>query len=232
MVRLGRLKLSRLSDPRGALTTLQEVLRRKPAHAGAIGALEEMARSDNPLRGEAASTLEPVFAKEGDHLKHVQMLEARVAAEPSAAGRAELLRKVAELYAKEMGNEAMAFVAAARALKELPDEPKNLDLALAHVAAADADDELVSLLAEVAPRASSDTARAGLYRALARLQAQQDEEQAAVESWKRVLELAPTDAEAMDQVGSLLARQGRVPELLDVLKRQLTVEEDSAGGWP
>lgn len=226
MVRLGRLKLSRLSDPRGALTTLQEVLRRKPTHAGAIGALEEMARSDNPLRGEAASTLEPVFAKEGDHLKHVQMLEARVAAEPSAAGRAELLRKVAELYAREMGNEAMAFVAAARALKELPDEPKNLDLALAHVAAADADDELVSLLSEVAPRASSDTARAGLYRALARLQAQQDEEQAAVESWKRVLELAPTDAEAMDQVGSLLARQGRVPELYDVLKRQLTVEED------
>ncbi len=226
MVKLARLRLSRLSDPRGALTTLQEVLRRKPAHAGAVGALEEMARSDNPLKGEAASTLEPVFAKEGDHLKQVQMLEARVAAEPSAGGRSELLRKVAELYAHEMDNAAMAFVAAARALKELPDEPKNLELALVHVAAAEAEDELVSLLSEVAPRASGDLPRAGLYRALARLQAQQDEEQGAVESWKRVLELAPTDAEAMDQVGGLLARQGRVPELYDVLKRQLTIEED------
>lgn len=226
MVRLARLRLSRLSDPRGALTTLQEVLRRKPAHAGAVGALEEMARSDNPLKGEAASTLEPVFAKEGDHLKQVQMLEARVAAEPSPVGRAELLRRVAELYAQEMDNGAMAFVAAARALKELPDEPKNLEVALSHVAAAEAEDELVSLLAEVAPRASNDPARTGLYRALARLQAQQDEEEAAVESWKRVLELAPTDVEAMEQVGGLLARQGRVPELNEILKRQLTIEED------
>lgn len=226
MVRLARLKLARLSDPRGALTTLQEVLRRKPAHAGAVGALEEMARSDNPLKGEAASTLEPVFAREGDHLKHVQMLEARVAAEPSAAARAELLRRVADLYAREMDNGAMAFVAAARALKEFPDEPKSLELALSHVAAAEAEDELVALLGEVAARASSDVARAGLYRALARLQAQQDEEGAAVESWKRVLELAPTDAEAMGQVGSLLARQGRVSELHEVLRRQLTIEED------
>ncbi len=60
MVRLGRLKFTRLNDPKGALTTFQEVLRRKSAHAGAVGALEEMARSDNPLKGEAASTLEVV----------------------------------------------------------------------------------------------------------------------------------------------------------------------------
>lgn len=226
MVRLGRLKLTRLGDPRGALTTFQEVLRRKPAHAGAIGALEEMARSDNPLKGEAASTLEPVFAGEGEHLKLVQMLEARVAAEPQAAARAELLRKMAEVYSQQMDNPEMAFVAAARALRELPDEPKNLELVHLFVKAADAEDELIALLGEVAPRASDDAARANVYRALARLQATAGEEDDAVESWKRVLEIAPTDAEAMRQTGALLAHQGRVQELLDVLKRQLTVEEE------
>ncbi|MEW5738109.1 MAG: tetratricopeptide repeat protein [Myxococcota bacterium] len=226
MVRLGRLKLTRLGDPKGALTTFQEVLRRKAAHAGAVGALEEMARSDNPLKGEAATTLEPVFAKEGEHLKLVQMLEARVAAEPQAAERASLLRKMAEVYSQQMDNAEMAFVAAARALRELPDEAKNLELAQLFYKPADAEDEMIALLTEVAPRASSDVARANIYRALARLQAQADEEEGAVEAWKRVLEIAPTDGEAMQQIGALLARQGRVHELLDVLKRQLTVEED------
>ncbi|MFZ5444170.1 MAG: tetratricopeptide repeat protein [Myxococcota bacterium] len=227
LVRLGRLKLTRLGDPRGALATFQEVLRRKPAHAGAVGALEEMARSDNSLKGEAASTLEPVFANEGDHLKQVQMLEAKVAAEPQAAERAAILRRMAELYSTQLDNAEMAFVVSARALRELPDEPKNLELALLFFKKADAEDEMAALLAEVAPRASNDAARAELYRALARLQAQADEEQEAIESWKRVMELVPTDAEAMQQMGQLYSRQGRVNELLEVLKRQLTIEEEN-----
>ncbi len=153
MVRLGRLKLSRLGDPRGALTLYQEVLRRKPAHAGAVGALEEMARSDNPLKGEAAGTLEPVFANEGEHLKLVQMLESRVESEANPVERVALLRKIAEVYANQMDNAEMAFVAAARALRELPDDPGTLEAAVGLFQKADAHDEMMALLGEVAPRA-------------------------------------------------------------------------------
>jgi tetratricopeptide (TPR) repeat protein len=228
LVRLGQLKLTRLGDPQGALVTFQEALRRKPAHAGAVGALEAMARSDNPLKGEAAATLEPLFEGQGDHFKLVQMLEARVGTEPEVAERAALLRRIAEVYAQQMDNAEMAFVAAARALREQPDEAKSLELALALFTPADAEDEMIALLAEVAPRATADAARAGLYRALARLHAMADDEAAAIEAWRRVTELAPTDAEAMQQLGGLLSRQGRAQDLLDVLKRQLTVEEDDA----
>jgi tetratricopeptide (TPR) repeat protein len=227
MVRLGRLKLTRLGDPRGALSQFQEVLRRKPAHAGAIGALEEMARSDNPLKGEAAATLEPVFAGEGEHLKLVQMLESRVEAEANPQERVSLLRKVAEVYSTQMANPEMAFLAAARALRELPDDERALELVLSLFGPADTHDEMMALLVEVSPRASVDSSRANLYRALARLQAQNDEAEESVESWKRVLELSPTDPEALDQVGRLLGRQGRVPELIEILKRQLAVAEDT-----
>lgn len=228
MVRLGRLKLSRLSDPRGALAQFQEVLRRKSAHAGAVGALEEMARSDNPLKGEAAGTLEPVFAGEGEHLKLVQMLESRVSSEPSVQERVVLLRKIAEVYTTQMDNAEMAFVSAARALRELPDDATSLELTLRLVNRADANDELVSLLEEVAPKAVDEGARAELYRALAKVQAQNDEPNAAVEAWKHVLDLKPTDSEALEAVGRLLAKQNRVPELVDVLKRQLAMSEDPA----
>lgn len=227
LVRLGRLKLTRLGDPRGALNTYQEVLRRKPGHAGAVGALEEMARSDNPLKGEAASTLEPVFAGEGEHLKLVQMIEAQVTSEPQPHERAALLRKMSEIYSQQMDNAEMAFVAATRALRELPDEPKNLALCLLLYKAADAREEFSTLLSEIAPRAADDTARANLYRALAKLQSDAKEPEEAIESWKQVVALAPTDGDAMAQLGTLLADQGRSPELIEVLKRQLTIEEDT-----
>ena len=122
MVRLGRLRLTRLRDPRGGLDIFEEVLLRKQGHAGAIGALEEMARSDSPLRGEAAEALEPIFTSGGDHLRLVQMLESRASTEPVAEERASLLRKVAKLYAGPMQNPELAFVSASRALRELPDE--------------------------------------------------------------------------------------------------------------
>jgi tetratricopeptide (TPR) repeat protein len=226
MVRLGRLKLSRLNDPRGALSQFQEVLKRKAAHAGAVGALEEMARSDSPLKGEAASTLEPVFAGEGEHLKLVQMLESRVSSEPDPRERVGLLKKIAEVYTTQMDNAEMAFVTAARALRELPDDEGSLELSLKLYQRADAIDEMVALLTEVAPKAADDGRRAELYRALARIAAVNDESEESIEAWKRVLELVPTDPEALESVGKLLGKGGRVQELIDVLKRQLAMADD------
>ena len=225
-VRLGRLKLGRLSDPRGALDTFQDVLRMRANHASAVGALEEMARSDSPLRGDAAAALEPVFFNAGDHLRLVQMLEARASAEPVLKERVALLRKVAEVYAEQMKNAEMAFVAAARALRELPDDEASLELCLRLVEPAEAAEDLASLLTEIATKAADDGARASLYRALARLQLRHRALDAAVETWKKVLELVPSDEEALDGVARLYAQLGRARELLDVLRRQLAASDD------
>ncbi|MFZ5470742.1 MAG: tetratricopeptide repeat protein [Myxococcota bacterium] len=228
MVRLGRLKLSRLGDARGALTLFQEILQRRPDHAGAVGALEEMARSESNLRGEAATALEPVFAHHGDHLKLVQMLESRASAETVPQERAALWRKVAELYATTLANPEMGFVNATRALREVPDDERSLALCLQLVGAADASDELAELLMEVAQKASEDKARAALYRTLAKLQVERAEHDEAVESWKRVLEVLPSDPEALDAIGRLLGKQNKVPELLEILRRQLSTTEEPA----
>jgi tetratricopeptide (TPR) repeat protein len=62
--------------------------------------------------------------------------------------------------------------------------------------------------------------------ALARLQVDHQQISEAVESWKRVLEVYPSDAEALDAVGRLLGKQNKVSELLEVLRRQLALTED------
>ncbi len=226
-VRLGRLKFTRLEDPRGALDLYQSVLARRAGHAGAVGALEEMARSDSPLRGAAASALEPVFAGVGDHLKQVQMLEARASVETVPQERVALLRRIAETYAGAMENPELAFVYSVRALQDLPDDARSLELCLSLVEPAGTLEELIEILADTAPKAG-DAARAELYRALARLQARMGEDGEAIAAWRKVLELRPTDEQALESVGRLLTSEGKPTELLEVLRRQLAMAEDPA----
>ena len=228
MVRLGRLRLARLDDPRGALDMFEDVLRRRQGHAGAVGALEEMARSQSPLRGEAAEALEPIFTAGGDHLRLVQVLEARAATEPTAADRAALLRKVGKLYAGPMQNPELAFVSAARALRELPDEEPSLALAVSLAERAQAQEELAALLEEVLPRASSEVARVGLTRALARTHQSLGRMEEAVRAWERLLEAVPADGEALGALERLHGQAGRSAEVLEVLRRQLAVAEEPA----
>ena len=228
MVRLGRLRLARLEDPRGALAMFEDVLRRRQGHAGAIGALEEMARSQSPLRGEAAEALEPIFTAGGDHLRLVQVLEARAATEPKAEDRAALLRKVGKLYAGPMQNPELAFVAAARALRELPDEEPSLALAVSLAERAPAHEELAALLEEVLPRAATDAARGGITRALARAQQSLGRTEEAIHAWNRLLEGLPSDAEALAALEKLHGQAGRPAEVLDVLRRQLAAAEAPA----
>ena len=228
MVRLGRLRLSRLRDPRGGLDIFEDVLLRKQGHAGAIGALEEMARSDSPLRGEAAEALEPIFTSGGDHLRLVQMLESRASTESVAAERASLLRKVAKLYAGPMQNPELAFVSASRALRELPDEEASLSLAVNLAERAEGGDELAGLLEEILPRASEDNARVAILRALAKTQETLGHAKEGIEAWRRLLELVPSDAEALSALARLYQASGRAPELLEVYRRQLSVSDDPA----
>jgi tetratricopeptide (TPR) repeat protein len=185
-----------------------------------------MARSPSPLRGEAAEALEPIFTAGGDHLRLVQVLEARAATEPKAEDRAALLRKVGKLYAGPMQNPELAFVSAARALRELPDEEPSLALAVSLAERAQAQDELAALLEEVLPRASSDAARIGITRAIGRSEQALGRAEQAVNAWERVLEAAPADAEALSALEKLHGQAGRSAEVLEILRRQLAVAEE------
>jgi tetratricopeptide (TPR) repeat protein len=231
-VRLGRLKLARLNDPRGALDLFQEVLAQRPGHPGAVGALEEMAKSGSPLRGEAAAALEPIFATEGDHLRLVEMFESRASIETVPQERAALHRKVAELYAGPMRNPAMAFLAATRALREVADDERSLALCLSLSKAADAQDELAEVLEEVGEKAASDDARAAIRRAQAQLEESRGRDAEALAGYQKLLEIIPSDPEGLVAVARLYGKAGRNNELLEVLRRQLAMSEEPAARIP
>ncbi|HZA14375.1 MAG TPA: gliding motility protein, partial [Myxococcaceae bacterium] len=226
MVRLGKLRVQRLNDPRGGLETFQEVLRRKPRHAAAVAALEEMARSGSTLRGEAALALEPVFTADGDYLRLVTVLESRVSAETVPEERTLLLRRMAEIYAEHLESPEQAFITAARALRDVPDDAAALKLCLAFAGPADADDALLDLLEEASARAQVPEIRVAQFRALAQVRERDGDASGAIDAWKHVFEAVAEDSAAVDALIRLLSSENRAPELLEVLRRQLSVLED------
>ena len=221
---------ARLRDPRGALDIFEDVLRRKQGHAGAIGALEEMARSDSPLRGEAAEALEPIFTSGGDHLRLVQMLESRASTEPVAQERAALLRKVAKLYA---GPDAeprpglrLGEPGPARASRR-----GGLTHPLGHSFGAG---QPRRRGAGRAPRGDPPPRLGGRRARRHPPRAGQGPGEARARGggrstpgagcWRSV----PSDSEAMGSLVQLYQAAGRAPELLEIYKRQLAISDEAA----
>src|SRR6185295_7696595 len=144
----------------------------------------------------------------------------------SPAQRADLQRRIASLYSEQMSNPSMAFLAATKALQEQPDDQASLRMCLDLAGPAEATDELGALLEEVSERATDERARLQIRRALALLHTGTGDEDRAIESWKRVLELAPSDPESLERLSELLAKVGNGPELAEVLRRKLALTED------
>jgi tetratricopeptide (TPR) repeat protein len=168
-----------------------------------------------------------VFAQGGDYLKLVQMLEARAQAAPPLE-KAMLLRRIAELYAGPLDSVEMAYVWAARALEALPDDPDSLAAVLRYAKPAGAEEECAALLAEEVEKARGDEARVALQRALAQTLAAQGEPEQAAAAYRRLLELAPGDRQALDGLAAFYRDGGHWADLLEVLRRQLAVAPDGA----
>ncbi|HTT71480.1 MAG TPA: hypothetical protein VMG32_09680, partial [Anaeromyxobacteraceae bacterium] len=226
--RLGRIRQQRLGDVDGALKSYREVLERVPKHPGALAALEETARSGGKGSDEAAALLEPIYGREGEHGKLVEMLEVRTLAQPDPAARAALLRRMAEVQAQALRSPEAAFLTAARAVREDPDQADSIAAAARIAKDAGLEEELAALIGEVADRPRSPRARLELRRHLAQLSARAGEPARSAEAWSRVLELSPDDAEALDGLLGAVRAKGDGEVLAQLLRRRLAVEEDQA----
>ncbi len=224
-VALAQLQADHLNDPEAALATFRSVLGADPSHAGAQAGLEALALSGGAVCADAAKLLEPLLEKQGAHERLVAVLEAHARAEGAAAARAALLRWVAGLQGSALRNPPAAFLAAARALRESPDEPASLELCLTLSKGANAGEELVTLLEELAPLAADPDARHRLLRTLAALQTEEGELGAAIASWEGVLRQRSNDAEAMDALEQLFTQGRRHKELTELLTARIGQEQ-------
>ena len=221
-----------LDDPSGAVDTLEAWLAEQPEDADAVAALERLAESRKDQRGRVVELLRPVYEQQGNVRRLLEIDEWRLSSEGDPVARHELYREMAALSARGEGGAEGAFRILCRALAEPGPEHA--------LAALDAE---VERLAEQLgmPRALADAlvAAAGaealaddperqrnLRLRAARLQFEEGDPAAAVETLAPVLEADPEDADALALMDECLTRLGHHDQLRSVLERRVAVTLD------
>src|SRR5690606_35265811 len=212
--RLAQAEVTHLDEPAAALDNYREILTLEPEHVGARTALEQML--SGKLRSEAAGILENIYEVSGqfDKLIVVQEIVADAATEPHR--RAELLRKVAVTAAAMLGDAERAFVAQAGALALEPSALEVRDELEVFTQRADAWPRLEKLYSEIAAEVDSpELARDYLMR-VAAIQQQTGKVSEAAATYRKLIELDPSDNDALVALDSLLRSSGRWKDLVDV----------------
>ena len=231
---LGRIRHNRIDDLQGAVEAYARCLELNPYHPDVASSLEALMAAGSTAEGRveaaalrAAAILEPRYAEAGDSVRRIAALDVLASSAEEPQERTQHLVTLAEIH-QEAGNDEMAFMALARAMRCCPDQPDLLERLRVVSAEAELEEEEASLLEELLPLVKDDTVRASYLRRYSALQAEAGEVEEAMDGLQSLLRLVPNDEEALDRLAKLNRLEGDHASLVEVLRRQLSVTEDEA----
>ncbi len=219
-----------LGQPSAALDTYREVLALMPGHDGARQALEGMLEVE-ALQSGAAMVLEGIYEVLGDWENLIRVMEILAASSYDPAAQVELYGKVAEVAELRLEDIGRAFEAQARALLINPEQ----DTTAGELERLASMQENWSRLGELFHEVADQLGQTELAREY-RLRAARNEERlgnvsAAARNYERLLEMDPSDGEALLAIDSLYRGAERWEELVGVFRRRIdlcSTEEESA----
>jgi tetratricopeptide (TPR) repeat protein len=229
--RLAEAQREHLGQPESALATYREVLTLSPTHEGARTALEGWL-GDAELRGSAAQVLEAIYLVLGDWDRLIQVSEILAQSSDEVDRQVELYAKIAEIAEQRLGDANRAFEAQSKALIIDPSHEQTTSELERLAASANQWQRLGQLYHEVADRLGP-----GELSRSYRLRAARNEERlgnvsGAAQNYERLLELDPSDAEALAALDAVYRNAGRWEDLIGVFRRRIDLsesEEDSIG---
>jgi tetratricopeptide (TPR) repeat protein len=188
-----------------ALDLIEEVVTSRPEHAGARTLLEEIL----PLpehRQRAATILEPLYEASGDWQRLVNVLEAQLEAR-EAHDATVLLGRIAALQETALTDPAAALATWRRVLALEPSSMSALAEVERLAGSLGRQRELVALYEELAGKntANNRTVALELLTRAARLQGTLlGDREAAIRTWRRIIELDPANMESARPAGEAL----------------------------
>ncbi|MCC6214783.1 MAG: tetratricopeptide repeat protein [Polyangiaceae bacterium] len=226
MLRLAALRESQMGELEAAIEGYRQVLDRDPANATALAALERLgAAPENEL--SIAEILEPLYRQAGDYAKLIGVHEVQVRRAEDPARRVELLHQIAALYEDAASDPSAAFDTLARALAVDPAHEetregldrlaratgRSLDHAnvLERLAGEQGEPELGSQLCTLAARV---------------LQNEVGDVDRAIELYRRVLHIDPTNLAAAESLEALFQATERYADMSLILQRKAQILED------
>ncbi len=189
--------------PDAAAASLEKVLELDPGNRAAYEELRQIHEAGGNWRA---------FARIAD-------LFAPQLADP--AEKLALLKEVAGIHEKKLGQKEMAFLAWCRTLADTPGDAESLAEAERLAIETEALDELAAVLEQVSEEARG-MVKARLLLRLGKLRDENlDDAQGAESAYRRALEADPASPEALESLTHLFKRRGRVRELVITLEQKL-----------
>lgn len=210
--RLARLFEVELGDAAGAEAAYRSILAIRP---------------DDP---DALEVLDRIYEEHGAHEALATVLARRVEIADIPADQAALAFRLGQVLEHDLGRVDDAVAVYDRILDDLDREHEQAFEALQgiHVRLGRWDD-LQRAFSRALDVALGDDAQGELVARMARVASdQQGDLDAAVEHWKRVLDLRGEDPEALNALGDLFVAQENWKDLVDVLEREVAVADDDA----
>jgi tetratricopeptide (TPR) repeat protein len=225
--RLAAVQNEHLGDPAAALANYREILFLNQDHEGARLALEAMLEHPE-LGAEAAGILEAIYEAREDWERLVGVLEILARATPDVERRVALLRKISATAAGRLGAVDRALDAQARALQcdpTLADARAELEDLAEQAGAWEA---VVSIYHGIASSLEDAALARAYWLRLAGIQEQLRNVDAAAESFTKVLEIDPSDSEALLAMDAMFRKYERWESLIGVYRRRIDLTLDGS----
>ncbi|HEX9242088.1 MAG TPA: hypothetical protein VF875_06555, partial [Anaeromyxobacter sp.] len=203
-----------------AWLAVAELWRAQKRPDAAATALEKVLELDPPNRA-AYESLRSLHAEGGNWraLARVCDLFAPQLADP--AEKLSLLKEVAGIHEKKLGQKEMAFLSWCRALAEAPGDADSLAAADRLGVETEALDELAAVLEQVSEDARG-MVKARLLLHLGKLKDERlDDVDGAEAAYRRALEADPASPDALEALTHLFKRRGRIRDLVITLEQRL-----------
>lgn len=227
--RLGGVLLSQPGGDVDALSNYREILFIDPEHEGTRQALEGLL-THGGVRAEAAGILEAIYESREEWDKLISTLEILSLTTDESARRVELLRKMALTAATRLGQLPRAVEAQSKALIEDPSLADTRIELEGYVEQSGALDKLAEVYAEIAAAMTDATLARDYWLRLAAIHEQCQRVEQAAECYEKVLELDPSDMEALEAMDELYRSTEHWEELVGVYRRRIELVQDPSDG--
>jgi tetratricopeptide (TPR) repeat protein len=223
--RLAGVLLGQAEGEADALANYREILYINPEHEGTRNALEGLL-SRPSVRAEAAGILEAIYESREEWDKLISTLEILAGATDDVVRRVELLRKMALTAATRLSQLPRAIVAQSRALREDPSQADTRLELEGYVEQSGDVESLAQVYADIAQAASDASLARDYWLRLASIHEQCDRVEEAAQCYEKVLELEPSDVEALEAMDALYRRTEHWEELVGVYRRRIELTQE------
>lgn len=233
---LGALYAGELSRPMEAVDAYAAVLADEESHAGALEALSAIAAGGTEAASDARWVLAESYRAADRPEALAAILEAAAEADDPHQDATERQVELARLYHERLSAPDRAWAHAAAAYEAEPDSEgfeARRELVLAVGAAPERHEELARFLLGVSSALSEHEARLARRRADVRaLVDAHARAELALPLWYAILEDAPADGEALDELELWARAHDDDDMLIDVLRRRVAAEGAAGGHEP